>query len=99
MSIILAISLIKLSIYLEREREYKMKLSIVNVSKSYGSTKALSDFSLKIESGAVFGLIGSNGAGKSTLMKILATLITPTSGYCMYEDTDIKKNQIQYERT
>lgn len=69
-----------------------MKLSIVNVSKSYGSTKALSDFSLKIESGAVFGLIGSNGAGKSTLMKIVATLITPTSGYCLFEDTDIQKD-------
>lgn len=54
---------------------------IENLSKRYNkSTKnALSDVSLSLDIG-VFGLLGPNGAGKTTLMRILATLISPTSG-------------------
>ena len=69
-----------------------MKVNIEGVSKRYGDTQALTDFSLEIESGGVFGLIGPNGAGKSTLMKILATLIKPTSGNVTYEGSDIQKS-------
>ena len=68
-----------------------MKLVISNLTKKYGTTTALSDFSLEIMSGGVFGLVGPNGAGKSTLMKILATLIKPSNGICLLDDIDIAK--------
>ena len=68
-----------------------MQLNIVNVNKQYAGVQALADFSLTIESGGVFGLVGPNGAGKSTLMKILATLIRPTSGTVTWDGVDICK--------
>ena len=68
-----------------------MNVSILNVTKKYGATTALSDFSLEITSGGVFGLVGPNGAGKSTLMKILATLLKPSKGSCFLDGTDIQK--------
>lgn len=69
-----------------------MKILIENITKNYGTTKALTGLSLEIASGGVYGLVGPNGAGKSTLMKILATLITATSGTCLLDDVDIQKN-------
>jgi ABC-type multidrug transport system ATPase subunit len=68
-----------------------MKLIINNVTKKYTGVQALSDFCLEIESGGVFGLVGPNGAGKSTLMKILATIIKPTSGEVIWDDVNILK--------
>lgn len=44
------------------------------------TTLALSDVSLTVQQGEIFGMIGPNGAGKTTLIKILTTLLTPTSG-------------------
>jgi ABC-2 type transport system ATP-binding protein len=49
-------------------------LNIQNVSYSYADRKALSDFTLGLKQGEIFGLLGPNGGGKSTLFKILTTL-------------------------
>ncbi len=49
-------------------------LRIQDLSYSYGDRKALSDFSLDLEKGEIFGLLGPNGGGKSTLFKLLSTL-------------------------
>ncbi len=48
--------------------------------KRYGSTTALDGLDLKVEDGAVYGLVGPNGAGKTTLLGLLAGLRTPTAG-------------------
>ncbi len=50
------------------------------LTKKYGSLIALNELNLRIEEGAVFGFIGPNGAGKTTTMRILTTLLRPTSG-------------------
>ncbi len=50
------------------------------LTKRYGSLMALDALSLRLDQGDVFGFIGPNGAGKSTTMKILAGLLSPTSG-------------------
>mgnify|MGYP005643979481 CR=1 FL=1 len=57
-----------------------MKLTINNLTKTYGNkVKALDNINLKIGKG-MFGLLGPNGAGKSTLMRTIATLQSPDSG-------------------
>jgi ABC-2 type transport system ATP-binding protein len=55
-------------------------LVVERLSRRYGQTVALDDFSLSLEAGVVYGLTGPNGGGKSTLLRILATLERPTSG-------------------
>src|ERR671919_1581989 len=48
--------------------------------KSFGKTRALEGVDLRIREGSVYGLLGPNGAGKTTTIRILATLLRPTSG-------------------
>jgi ABC-2 type transport system ATP-binding protein len=52
----------------------------VNLTRSYGSNLALDNLNLSIPQGAVYGFIGPNGAGKTTTMRILTTLLQPSSG-------------------
>ena len=55
-------------------------IEIQGLTKQYGELTALNDLYLTWEEGAVFGFIGPNGAGKTTTMRILTTLLKPTSG-------------------
>jgi ABC-2 type transport system ATP-binding protein len=55
-------------------------IEIQGLTKKYGALTAVDDLTLNIEEGAVFGFIGPNGAGKTTTMRILTTLLKPTSG-------------------
>jgi ABC-2 type transport system ATP-binding protein len=55
-------------------------IETVNLTKRYGEFTALESLELRIEEGDCFGFIGPNGAGKTTTIKILATLLKPTSG-------------------
>ncbi len=55
-------------------------IDIQNITKSYGSKKALDNLSLTIQEGSIFGLLGVNGAGKTTLLSILNGLIKQDSG-------------------
>ncbi len=66
-----------------------MNIEIKNLTKTYsGSFKALDDVNLTISNG-MFGLLGPNGAGKSTLMRILVTLMQPTTGQVLLDGKDI----------
>jgi len=70
-----------------------MKIEIRDLNKIYpNGTHALKNINLVIESG-MFGLLGPNGAGKSTLMRILVTLIKPTSGIVLLDGKDIQKHR------
>jgi len=57
-----------------------MSIEVKQVTKIYGSQKALDQVSLSIHPGEIVGLLGPNGAGKSTLMKIITCFIPPTDG-------------------
>ena len=67
-------------------------LKIDHLTKNYGSFPALRDLSLEIPAGALHGFVGPNGAGKTTTMRILATLMKPTSGTAYVNDTDVVKD-------
>jgi sodium transport system ATP-binding protein len=56
---------------------------------------AVDNISFEIHSGDVFGLLGPNGAGKTTTMKMLSTLLKPTSGEIFYDGVSISSNPIQ----
>lgn len=55
-------------------------IETADLSKAFGSNKALSGLDLRVERGEVFGLIGPNGAGKTTTMRLLLDLIRPSGG-------------------
>src|SRR5688572_11601548 len=55
-------------------------IETVGLAKSFGDTRALVGVDLRIRKGTVYGLLGPNGAGKTTTIRILATLLRPTSG-------------------
>ena len=65
-----------------------MSLTLDQISHSYGSHTAVSDISLKINSGEQVALIGPSGCGKTTLLKIMGTQIDPTKGVI----TQLKRN-------
>ena len=65
-------------------------ITVENLSFLYRKSKraVLHDFSLSLEKGRVYGLLGKNGAGKSTLLYLMSGLLTPKSGKVVYHDVD-----------
>lgn len=72
-------------------REITQMLKIDNLTKNYGKFPALKGLSLEVPAGALHGFVGPNGAGKTTTMRILATLMSPTSGAAYVDGTDVTK--------
>ena len=64
-------------------------LTIADVSKSYGTRELFAEVSLFVARTDRFGLVGPNGAGKSTLIRMLTTLMPPTSGTARVNGFDI----------
>src|ERR1051325_9546335 len=75
-----------------------MFIELSKISRSFGTTQALSDVNLKLEIGRI-GLLGPNGAGKSTLMKILLGLLPPSSGTGRVLDHDLATAGVELRRT
>ena len=66
------------------------RLSVRDVSKSFGPVKALTDVSFDVMPGQVVGLLGDNGAGKSTLIKTLCGVYRPDAGGFVWEGNEIR---------
>jgi ABC-2 type transport system ATP-binding protein len=70
-----------------------MSIEVQNISKSYGSQKALDNISFSVKKGEIVGFLGPNGAGKSTLMKILTTYINADEGNAIVNGFDVRENE------
>ena len=71
-------------------------IEVENLSFRYGKRRAkvLEDFSMKLDKGSVYGLLGKNGTGKSTLLYLMAGLLRPQTGTILYKGVDVKKRYL-----
>lgn len=72
-----------------------MELKIEHISKRFKDKIAVDDVSLTLTTG-VWGLLGANGAGKTTLMRMIADIMTPSSGTISFNGKDIHKTGAEY---
>ena len=76
-----------------------MSIEVKNISKSYGSQKALDNISFSVKKGEIVGFLGPNGAGKSTLMKILTTYINADYGSAIVNGYNVVDNQKKVQQS
>ncbi len=69
-----------------------------NVTKIFGEIRALDGLSFSVKSGEIFGLIGPNGAGKTTTLRIISTLLLPTSGTVKVFGFDVVENAAEVRK-
>lgn len=74
-----------------------MELTIQDLTKEFGPLRAVDHVSFTMKNG-VYGLLGVNGAGKTTLMRMLTTLIKPTSGEILWDGQDVFALDGQYRK-
>ena len=72
------------------KERWLLMLAVNHVTKKYGTFTALEDITIEF-TGGVYGLLSPNGSGKTTLIKMLATLLFPTSGEILWEGMEIAK--------
>ena len=67
-------------------------IDVQNIGKRFGDFTAVDGISFTVQPGEIFGLLGPNGAGKSTLIRMLTTLLPPTSGTALVGGFDVVKD-------
>ncbi len=67
-------------------------IKVENLSKKFGNITAVDNVSFEIKDGSIFGFLGPNGAGKTTTIRMLSTLIKPTSGNVVIDGRELSKN-------
>jgi len=73
-------------------------LEVKNLRKEYGGLTAVKGVSFTLQPGDIFGFIGSNGAGKTTTIRMISTLLEPTSGTAVLNGADIRKDPMEVRR-
>ena len=73
-------------------------IKVENLSKNYGSVKAVKSISFELKDGQVVGFLGANGAGKSTTLKIMTGYISPSSGNVYYGKKNIQDDTSEIQR-
>ena len=70
-------------------------LKIESLTKKYGDFTAVSDVSLEIPAGQIFGFLGPNGAGKTTTMKMICGIVRPTQGRILVDGCDVSTHPLE----
>ena len=73
-------------------------IEVSNVSRIFGTFRAVNDVSFSIPTGQIVGLLGANGAGKTTTMRMITGFLKPTSGTIKIDGTDITENPVESKR-
>lgn len=76
-----------------------MSIEVQNISKNYGTQKALDTIDFKIDKGEIVGFLGPNGAGKSTLMKILTTYIEADNGTAIVNGFNVNTHPKEVQKS
>jgi ABC-2 type transport system ATP-binding protein len=75
-----------------------MAIAVRNLTKLYGTEKAVNDISFDVKTGEILGFLGPNGAGKTTTMKIITCYMPPTSGMVEVEGLDIAEHSFEVRK-
>lgn len=75
-----------------------MSIQLTEISKTYGTQKAVNNISFSAKKGEIVGFLGPNGAGKSTTMKILTGFIQPSEGTVLVSGIDVISNSIEAQK-
>ena len=73
-------------------------IEVSNVSRVFGTFRAVNDVSFSIPTGQIVGLLGPHGAGKTTTMRMITGFLKPTSGTIKIDGTDITENPVESKR-
>src|SRR5499426_3420836 len=74
-------------------------IDVRSIVKKFGDFTAVDGIRFAVEEGEIFGLLGPNGAGKSTLIRMLVTLLPPTSGTALVNGFDVVKQSDDVRRS
>jgi ABC-2 type transport system ATP-binding protein len=74
---------------MDAQNQNRIAIDVGGISKRFGQLQAVDNVSFTVQKGEIFGLLGPNGAGKSTLIRMLTTLVPPTSGTAIVAGHDI----------
>jgi ABC-2 type transport system ATP-binding protein len=74
-------------------------IDVRSIVKKFGDFTAVKGISFEVQEGEIFGLLGPNGAGKSTLIRMLVTLLAPTSGTALVNGFDVVKQSDDVRRS
>jgi ABC-2 type transport system ATP-binding protein len=66
-------------------------ITVEQLSRTFGKLRAVDEVDLEVHSGEIFGFLGPNGAGKTTLVKMLTTILAPTSGRARVAGFDVRR--------
>ena len=67
-------------------------ISVKNINKSFDDYQALTDLSINVKTGSIYGLVGTNGSGKTTIIKHLTGILKQDSGEILFDGQPVYEN-------
>src|SRR5260221_3933502 len=74
-----------------RKEEVMASLTVDHITKSFGHFQAITDLSMEVQEGTIFGFLGANGAGKTTTMRMILDILRPDRGRVTWNGQDVRE--------